>query len=352
MFSIKKVKKVDRYFFFSLGANNMTSNDAMTLKIRLIAHIETWRPYTVIWCGLLSFSGALLTYKGIPPIHLSLFSLFIPIFGWIAGLYLADYLDRSLDKIQKEHRPIPSGRIKPIEALFIGGLFVLTGTILTALFRIENFLFIPLSGILVFTYAKYTKSKSFLGNINRGLLALTSFYFGVSAISFTLGEIPSYIWPISLVFLIHDMNTNLVGTFRDIEGDKKAGYLTIPVKYGIKPALIFSSILTILWLFLTLLFSIIYQVNNFYFFIIILIDIILLSIILFRSKQLYRRYSREKSLDIHKLFILERITLASAFIFIFASLQFAIFLYGLCLMLSAIFQFILRNQYEFNKWTL
>ena len=148
------------------------------------------------------------------------------------------------------------------------------------------------------------------------------------------------------------MNTNVVGTFRDIEGDKKAGYHTIPVKYGMKTSIKITSILTIIWLLLTFILVIQYKINSVYFYAIMIIDIIILINILITSKQLYQSYSRETSLDIHKLFILERITLASAFIFIFIPYVYALIIYTLCLLITAIFQYILRNQYEFNKWTL
>jgi geranylgeranylglycerol-phosphate geranylgeranyltransferase len=330
----------------------MVINKEVSLTTHLIAHIETWRPYTVIWCGLLSLSGAVLTFQGLPSLQISLFSLFTPIFGWIAGLYLADYVDRSLDKIQKKHRPIPSGRMKPIEALITGGIFVLVGTILTVWIRYENLMFIPLSGILVFMYAKYTKSKGFLGNINRGLLALSTFYFGVFAISFQLEKIPDYIWFFSLIFLFHDMNTNIVGTLRDMDGDKKAGYQTIPVRYGIKKAIIFSSFLTIFWFCLTLFLSVLFVKSAPFYYVMLIIDGIILCLIINKSKQVYQSYSRMKSLDMHKLFVLERITLASAFLFIFIHVQYAVIMYISCLLFTALFQQILRNQYEFNKWTL
>jgi len=71
----------------------MVINKEVSLTTHLIAHIETWRPYTVIWCGLLSLSGAVLTFKGLPSLQISLFSLFTPIFGWIAGLYLVFFID-------------------------------------------------------------------------------------------------------------------------------------------------------------------------------------------------------------------------------------------------------------------
>lgn len=330
----------------------MVEKQSIPLKIRLIAHIETWRPYTVIWCGLLSFLGACLTNKGLPQFPISILSLIIPIFGWISGLYLADYLDQDLDKIEKSHRPIPSGRMKPLEALLTGGLFVVCGTILTIFLRIENIIFIFIAGFLVYSYSKYTKSQGFYGNLNRGFLALTTYYFGVFSIGLSLSEIPNYIWLLSIVFLFHDMNTNIIGTLRDIKGDKEAGYHTIPVKYGLKNSLIFTSALSISWLTLTLTIPLYYRIFTIPFYLIMIIDMILLGCIFLYSYQLLKKYSRKKALEMHKLFVLERITLASAFLFLFIDSFIAIFIYVVCLLLTAIFQIILRNQYEFNKWTL
>ena len=87
-----------------------------SLKDRLFAHLEAWRLYTVVWCGLVSLAGSCIAYGNFPPLRISLLALIIPMMGWTAALYLSDFLDRKLDLIQKPHRPIPSGRIKPYEA--------------------------------------------------------------------------------------------------------------------------------------------------------------------------------------------------------------------------------------------
>ncbi|HMA83299.1 MAG TPA: UbiA family prenyltransferase, partial [Candidatus Thermoplasmatota archaeon] len=94
----------------------------VTITRKLFAHFETMRPYTVIWCGLVSLAGACLSWGKLPPLDVTLLSLIVPIMGWISGLYLSDFLDRKLDKIEKPHRPIPSGRIKPYEAIIVGSI--------------------------------------------------------------------------------------------------------------------------------------------------------------------------------------------------------------------------------------
>ena len=72
--------------------------ETIKIKDKLLAHIETWRLYTVIWCGLVSLVGSCIAYQDLPPLKNAILALFIPMMGWIAGLYLADFFDRKLDE--------------------------------------------------------------------------------------------------------------------------------------------------------------------------------------------------------------------------------------------------------------
>ena len=112
------------------------------LKDKIFAHIEASRPYTVIWCGLVSLAGACIAFKDFPPLTTAVLVTIIPMMGWTAGLYLTDFFDRRLDLIQKPHRPIPSGRIHKNEALAIGGIFATLGFLLSFLLGFYNVLIV------------------------------------------------------------------------------------------------------------------------------------------------------------------------------------------------------------------
>ena len=216
-----------------------------TLSTKLLAHIETSRPYTVIWCGLVSLAGACLTLQQLPSLSRSLLITFIPMMGWVAGLYLTDFFDRTLDSIQKPHRPIPSGRIHRYEAVAIGGVVAVLGFSLSFLLNWYNVLLVFPVAVLVFTYAKYTKSRGIWGNINRGVIIIPAFFFGVFAVEPVVSQIPMAIWLFSLVFFLHDTNSNLIGALRDVSGDKQGGYRTLPVKYGMKASVSISIVLCV-----------------------------------------------------------------------------------------------------------
>ena len=330
---------------------NTNSRAKFTIKDKLFAHLETWSLYTVIWCGLVSLAGAGIAFGGLPPLRTALLALFIPMMGWTAGLYLSDFLDRKLDAIQKPHRPIPSGRIKPTEALVIGAIFAITGFVLSFLLSLNNVILVFVVAILVFLYAKVSKSKGILGNLNRGIVTVAAYFFGVFSLGQSISSIPIYIWLLAIVFLFHDTNSNLIGAIRDMKGDKKGGYNTIPVKYGIKKSIFISLILTFIWLPLALYIPYSYKFLKTGFYVVMILDILILLIMyiyLFRSVD---DYTQKKALRFHEFFVIERITLASAFIFGITEYYIAGLIFIIALIVTSFSQFLLRKRYEFQEKT-
>jgi len=318
-------------------------------KERVFAFIETTRPYTLLWCGLVSLAGACIAKGSFPNFYIALLVTFIPIMGWIAGLNLSDFFDRKLDQIQKDHRPIPSGRIKSYEILIIGFFFAIIGLVFSYLLGIDNLIISIFAAVLVLTYAKFLKSRGMIGNINRGLITGMAFFFGVFSIYDSIIDIPMYIWLISLIFVIHDANSNLIGAIRDVEGDKIGGYMTFPVKYGIKKSIYISLLLTIIWLSLAVYIPYIYGfLNDVYYFLIAIVILIVLIIYLccFRSLD---TFSRVKALKAHEFFVIERITLASAFIFGISKIFDALIIFIIAVLITIILQYFFRGRYEFGK---
>ena len=320
-----------------------------SISTKLFAHLETMRPYTVIWCGLVSLAGACLSWQGFPPLHLALLTFFVPVMGWIAGLYLSDFLDRDLDKIEKPHRPIPSGRISPYEALAVGSIYAIIGTVFSWYIGLRSFLLVFVVALLVLSYTSIAKSRGLFGHITRGVVTVAAYLYGVFSSPASLEAIPIYIWFLAPVFLFHDANSNLVGAIRDMEGDKKGGYKTIPVKYGLKKSIILSAVLTCIWFPLAVVLPYLYSFVNQYYFYIILIDVfILISFYLFFFWS-QKSFNRKQALHYHEFFVIERITLASAFIIGSTTVILGLGIYLTALILTIIFQICLRSRYEFAK---
>jgi 4-hydroxybenzoate polyprenyltransferase/geranylgeranylglycerol-phosphate geranylgeranyltransferase len=348
---IKSLNLIFTIIYFKEAVQLATTlKSTFNLKDKIFAHLETSRPYTVIWCGLVSLIGACIAFGDFPPLKIAFLAFFIPMLGWTAGLYLSDYLDRNLDAIQKPHRPIPSGRIKPKEAIAVGGIFAITGFSLSFLLSINNVILVFVVALLVLSYAKITKSRDILGNLNRGFVTFTAYIFGVFSINLPLHTISFYIWLLSLLFLIHDTNSNLVGAIRDIDGDKKGGYLTIPVKYGVEKSIFISLILSIaqisLIIFLTTYFNFLQYPSRFYALFLLALGIICtMYITIFKS---IKNIDRKKALLAHEFFVGERITLASAFIFgMVHQISISISIFLISISITLISQYRMRKRYEF-----
>ncbi len=310
--------------------------------------METWRLYTVLWCGLVSLAGSCIAYYSFPPINIAILAFIIPMMGWVAGLYLSDFLDRKLDKIEKPHRPIPSGRIHPYEALFIGSLFAATGLIFSFYLSIYNLALVFVVAFLVLGYTKFSKSRGILGNINRGFLTVASFFYGTFSSGQTIDQIPIYIWILSLVFLFHDTNSNLVGAIRDMEGDKKGGYKTIPVKYGLKNSIYISLVLTFIWLGFLFYSTLYYDFLKIEFYYLMTIDLLILFILYIYLFKSIKNYSRQRALKFHEFFVIERIVLASSLIFGITYFQIALVILVISLLITEASQISLRKKYEFK----
>ncbi|MFK3984768.1 UbiA family prenyltransferase [Micromonospora sp. NPDC050397] len=201
-------------------------------RAALHAHVQTWRPYTLWYVGLLGLAGAGLTGGRHEPWDL-LAAWATPTVGWIGGHYLGDWFDRELDAIGKPHRPIPSGRLPATTALACGiaclavvGALTVRGGWPTALVAL-----LAAGGIIA--YSRGLKARGLSGNLTRGLLGALALLYGA------LLDPGPYLWalvPFVVAIWAHDTASNLVGTLRDVVGDRAGGYRTVPVRHGLRVA--------------------------------------------------------------------------------------------------------------------
>ncbi len=329
---------------------SLSAQKTVPLSVKVSAHFETMRPYTVIWSGLVSLAGGCIAYGDLPPFRIAFLVFIIPMLGWTAGLYLSDYLDRKLDAIEKPHRPIPSGRIQPNEALMIGGLFAILGLGLSFLLTVNNILLVFIVALLVLLYARYTKSRGFLGNFTRGLVTVAAYFYGVVGAGIDISNIPLQLGVLSFVFLLHDTASNLVGSIRDIEGDRKGGYQTVPVRWGIKISVIIAFILTLSYLIILTWLVWVEHILAFplRFTIVFAVVIVLLAWVYSIVARSIQHIDRRVALRAHEFYIAERITLAAALVFgMISELMIAIIFFTIAIVITLLSQYILRLRYEF-----
>ncbi|SCF00807.1 UbiA family prenyltransferase [Micromonospora mirobrigensis] len=200
----------------------------------LRAHVETWRPYTLWYVGLVGLAGAAVADGPHHPLLL-LSAWAAPTAGWLGGHYLGDYFDRELDAGSKPHRPIPSRRLGARAALRCGWacfavLAVLAlsggwGTTAAAL----------AAGFGIVAYSRWCKARGIAGNLVRGALGAVALLYGALAVGTAPDRSSSVavLLALAVAFWSHDAMSNLVGTLRDVDGDRAGGYRTLPVRRGV-----------------------------------------------------------------------------------------------------------------------
>jgi 4-hydroxybenzoate polyprenyltransferase len=101
---------------------------------------------------------------------------------YAGGVALNDFFDRELDSVERPERPIPSGRIRPAAAAFLGSILLGTGVI--AATRVSGYagwiaLAIALSVLL---YDSWGKHRTLLGPVNMAMCRGLNLLLGIAAV--------------------------------------------------------------------------------------------------------------------------------------------------------------------------
>ena len=159
-----------------------------------------------------------------------------------------DYLDIEIDRINQPRRPLPSGQVKPRNALIfsfiLAGIFLFIG----AFISLPAFLIVVLSNILLFIYSWKLKSTVLLGNF------VVAFISGMSAVFG--GVAAGNPRPTLVLFVIISVSISgreVLKTMADYEGDLKESVRTISTVWGRRVARFVFYILAIATLITMLL---------------------------------------------------------------------------------------------------
>ena len=220
------------------------STRRLAIRTKAMAYLEMSRPYTLLHAGTMALAAGLVASAGHVGLGRAILIWLTPTIGWLAGLAASDYHDRDLDRIEKPHRPIPSGRVGVREAFWLMVGLIAAGFVGALLLGWRTFLLAWIVMVLGIAYARTFKAKGALGHGDRGLLAALTVIFGSLAAT---GTVPAQVWPLVALFFFHDSATNLLGAVRDVDGDRAAGYQTLPVRYGVPAALAIASVLIASW---------------------------------------------------------------------------------------------------------
>jgi 4-hydroxybenzoate polyprenyltransferase len=195
------------------------------------------RPFTLVPPMTGIFSGALLGYGAT---HASFHPVRVALAVLAAGLLnaasnsLNQICDLTNDRINKPHRALPSGKLTLDQAwAFTAGAYALA-LAMVAVVNHETFAIYVIAALSTVMYSappirlkRHPVGSNLIIALVRGWLLKVAGWAAVATVMHSIE--PWYIGFIYFVFLLGATTTK---DFADIEGDRAAGCITLPVKYG------------------------------------------------------------------------------------------------------------------------
>jgi len=208
-------------------------------------YISLGRPLTSLMIGLAVFASALIEAgSGINDHALPVFLGFTVAFLFgIAGNAINDYFDRENDKINHPERPLPSGRLRPSQALWFSIIFfaisLLLAVFLSYITNFAAFLVAAAAMACQLGYEMKWKHEKMIGNVIIGTQTALAFIFG----GIIVGKVMATGVIAAAVFL-SIVGREIVKDIEDVGGDRDR--MTLPMRIGVRNAGIVASVLIIL----------------------------------------------------------------------------------------------------------
>lgn len=195
------------------------------------------RPFTLVPPMIGIFSGSLIGYGAarveFPVLHVALAVLAAAVLN-AASNGLNQICDLENDRINKPHRPLPSGKMTWRQAWGFVVVTYIAALAMVAVVNWETFAIYVVAALATIAYSappvrlkRHPVGSNLTIALIRGWLLKVA---GWAAVATVLESVePWYIGSIYFVFLLGATTTK---DFADIEGDRAAGCITLPVRFG------------------------------------------------------------------------------------------------------------------------
>ncbi|MCX9010151.1 MAG: geranylgeranylglycerol-phosphate geranylgeranyltransferase [Candidatus Methanoperedens sp.] len=247
--------------------------------------LELMRYKNCAMAGLAAVIGAAIAYSAASGDILWILLVFVTVFLITgAGNAVNDYFDAAIDTINRPERPIPSGRIKR-ETAFRASIALFAAGIIVAYFTGKTlipFFIAVFNSLLLFFYAFSLKRKVFIGNLTIAYLTGSTFLYGGAAYGQDGVRITLVLFFLSILAALA---REIVKTVEDMEGDRKEGAVTLPIRIGERPAAYIASAVGVLAVVLSPLPYAMGLFNKYYLFAVGIADIVFLYAVLLILKK-------------------------------------------------------------------
>ncbi len=202
---------------------------------KLGGFIKLMRPVNCTMMGLAVVVGAVLASP-----HLDDLNWQSILFGFLTGftfcaaaMVINDYYDRKIDAINEPQRPIPSGTIKPQEALIFVGFLAAVGFVFAGLVSVLCFAVAAASLVITATYITVGKRSGLPGNFLVSICVAIPFIYGSITV---LGAVGLNVLLFAFMAFLSNTGREITKGIVDVKGDSAEGVKTIAVRFGEKNA--------------------------------------------------------------------------------------------------------------------
>lgn len=170
-----------------------------------------------------------------------------------AGNALNDLLDIEADRLNHPCRPLPGGMLPPYTAILTIIIFNISAVILAVFVNGAVLIAVILSICILFVYNVQLKKVPVWGNLLISILGSATFIAGGLVNNYmAVLQVPGPVVPAAFAFLFH-LGRELIKDIADHEGDRAAGYMTLPLIYSPVAVLFLSTIFYAILIGLTVL---------------------------------------------------------------------------------------------------
>jgi geranylgeranylglycerol-phosphate geranylgeranyltransferase len=204
---------------------------------KIFGYLRLMRPVNCFMMGVAVIVGASLSSNLIEiPLHYLVLGFISGFSLTAASMTINDYYDREIDAVNEPNRPIPSGVIKPKEALIFASVLTIIGFAAASLTNITCFLIAIFAWLVFVLYTTVGKRSGLPGNFLVSTCVVIPFIYG-SAISGIIQL--NVLFFVSMVFL-SNTGREITKGIVDVQGDKMRKVKTLAVTYGEKTAAIIA----------------------------------------------------------------------------------------------------------------
>ncbi len=241
-----------------LTVQNTLTPDCLTILMMTMtdpkALFTIIRPQNCVIGGLTVIAGLLMAFRVSPVGTITdyyqplLFAYMTYFFVAAGGNVVNDIFDIEVDRVNRPHRPLPSGRLTVRQAWIYVIVLGVAGTILSALNGLYGMLLVIVFLIVGYAYAAKGKTLGVAGNF----MVAFSFAFGVIYGAFVYAErtsifsIPTPVWFFFITAFMVLQAREVIKGAEDVEGDRLRDVRTIARVYGNRVAAVVACIFNII----------------------------------------------------------------------------------------------------------